>query len=88
MRSINNREELNGYYYTVQAVIEKYLSLHKVKPSELFNYVRNNLTDIVEECEMSDVVGANKIVLDVATHLNSVELDGVMTFESFRRRFM
>jgi len=88
MRSINNREELNNYYHTVQKVLGKYLSLHRVMPSELYNFVRNNLTDIVEECGLDDVVGAQNIVLDVASHFNSVELDDVMTFESYRIKFM
>jgi hypothetical protein len=54
----------------------------------LYFYVKNNLSEIIKECEMSDIIGAATIVMDIATHLNNSELDLVMKFESFRSKIM
>ncbi len=88
MRRITDRLELTDCYKKVQNKLEEYISNHKVSVGELHQYVKNNIREIIVECELSDVIGASNIVLDVTDHFYHSELDSVMKFESFKHRFM
>lgn len=85
MRIINNRSELNNYYYVVSTGLEKYLREYKVIPRELKTYIEHNLEEIKEELGVSDVVGIDKVIFDVVNHYNNTHLDKILKFESFTR---
>ena len=86
MRNINNRQELNHYYDLVNTNLAKYLSEFKVDSRDFVRYVQSNIEDVKEELGLSDVVGIDKVILDVVKHYNHSSLDGVLKFEAFRER--
>lgn len=86
MKTINNRQELNQYYITVDIKLKQYIDEYKVSPGELLHYVKSNLKEIKEEIGMLDVLGIDKVILDVVHHYNHSHLDKILKFESFKNR--
>jgi hypothetical protein len=84
MKRITNTDEANFYYKKVNELVDKYIKEHKIRPSELNRYLIKNLQSFLENSGISDVEGINRIVMDVIDHRNHMELDGVLTFESFK----
>jgi hypothetical protein len=84
MKRITNTEEANFYYQKVNELVDKYIKEHKIRPSELNRYLSKNMQSFLENSGIGDVEGINRIVMDVISHRNHMELDGVLTFESFR----
>lgn len=82
MKKITNREEANFYYKKVNDVVKKYTS-SKVRPSEVKMFIQNNLDRILTREGLSDVFGIKRVVDDVLDHHDSMESDGVLTFENF-----
>lgn len=82
-KKITNREEANQYYKKVNELIDEYVNLHKVKPSELYRYISKNMTVFLEDSNLSDVDGIIKVVNDVITHRRNIEVDKIMKFEKF-----
>lgn len=87
MREIKNRQELNQYYSTVDLKLKEYIDKYKVNPNELKTFVKNNMEDFKEESGLLDVVGIEKVILDILDHYNHSHLDKLLTFESFSRHF-
>ncbi len=83
MRQIVNKEDADQYYSTVNKLIDKYILDHKIRPSELNKYFTKNMKLFLEDSKLSDVSGIDRIVRDVLTHRNHMELDGILKFESF-----
>lgn len=82
-KKISNREEANLYYKRVNELVDDYIKSHKVKPSELYNYINKNMNSFLEDSNLSDIDGIINVVNDVITHRKNVEIDKVMKFESF-----
>lgn len=82
MKRISNREEANFYYKKINDVVKKYTS-SKVRPSEVKMFIQNNLDRILTREGLSDVFGIKRVVDDVLDHHDSMESDGVLTFENF-----
>lgn len=82
MKQISNREEANFYYKKINDVVKKYTS-SKVRPSEVKRFIQNNLDRILTREGLSDVFGIKRVVDDVLDHHDSMENDGVLTFENF-----
>ncbi len=83
MRKITNREEANQYYKQINEVIDEYIKDWKIRPTEVYHYFKRNMNSFLEEIGLSDVIGIHKVVEDVLTHKRNIELDAVLTFESF-----
>lgn len=83
MRNITNREEANFFYKKINEVIDEYIKNWKIKPTEIYHYFNRNMDSFLEEIGLSDVNGIKKVVNDVLSHKKNMELDSVLTFESF-----
>lgn len=80
---MNNKFELNRLYSEIRGKLESLMQEFKITPSELNNYVRNNLDELVEEFGMVDSIFSKTVILDVCSHYENSFKDGLMTFESF-----
>ena len=57
MNMITNSEEANKYYQLVNQYIDEYTETHKIKPSKLSNYLKNNqkLVRFMERKGLKDI---------------------------------
>lgn len=85
MRKITNREELNQYYKTVNELVDKYITGHNIRPSEIYHYFQRNMQSFLERNGLSDIEGIKRVVNDVLEHRRFMELDKVMKFENFNQ---
>ena len=83
-KKITNTEEANLYYKTVNELVDKYIKEHKIKPSELNKYFSKNMKSFLENSGLDGIENINRIIKDVLDHRTNMELDGVLTFESFK----
>jgi hypothetical protein len=87
MKEITSKLELNQYYKIVSDKLDLLMSTYKILPSEILFYIKNNLSEVKEEFGLVDVKGIDRIILDVATHFHHTQLDKIMSFESFTKKF-
>jgi hypothetical protein len=82
---IKNTEDANRYYQLVNQFIDEYVETHKIQPSRLSRYLKNNskLKRFLERNGLSDVKNIDRVVKDVLDDREYMEKDGVLTFESF-----
>lgn len=86
MRKITNSEEANQYYSLVNELIDNYIDKWKIKPSQLGRYFKlggPKFKSFLEKNKLDDVEGIDKVLRDVIEDRKAMELDGVITFESF-----
>lgn len=79
-------EDIGQYYETINLLIDKYISTHKIKPSKLGTYLKPGsakLESFIKNNGLSDVNGIKRIIRDVIDDRNHMEKDGILTFESF-----
>jgi hypothetical protein len=83
---ITNSEEANKYYQLVNQYIDEYTETHKIKPSKLGNYLKNNqkLVRFIERKGLKDIKNINQVISDVVSDRIAMEKDLVRTFESFK----
>lgn len=84
---ITNTEQANQYYKIVNDLVDKYIKKWKIKPSSLDRYLKpgsNKFESFIVNSGLSSIEGINRIVLDVIEDRKNMELDGVLTFESFK----
>jgi hypothetical protein len=85
--SITNREEANKYYQLINGLVDEYVESHKIRPSKLRTYFKPNgdrFQKFLKKNGLDSVIGANQVLNDVIDDRVSEELDGVVTFESFK----
>jgi hypothetical protein len=85
--SINNREDANKYYQVINGLVDDYLDKWKVRPSNLKRYLQpgsERFNKFLERNKLKDIKGAAVILKDIIEDRDSMEQDGVITFESFK----
>ena len=85
--SINNREDANRYYQVINSLVDDYLDKWKVRPSNLKRYLQpgsERFNKFLERNKLKDIKGAAIILKDIIEDRDSMEQDGVITFESFK----
>ena len=83
---IKNSEDANKYYQLVNEFIDDYIDNHKIRPSKLGKYLRNSdkLKNFLERKGLSSIKNINRVINDVLDDRESMEKDGVLTFENFK----
>jgi hypothetical protein len=83
---ITNSEEANKYYQIINQFIDEYTEKHKIKPSSLGKYLKNNakLSKFMERKGLKDIKNVDRVIKDVIDDRISMEKDLVRTFESFK----
>jgi hypothetical protein len=84
MITINNRDDANKYYNTINGLIDNYIKSHKIKPSELYKYIKRNIDSFINQNKLSDIKGIKRIINDVLEHKRNMELDNILKFEKFK----
>lgn len=85
--SINNREDANKYYQTINSLVDDYIDKWKVRPSNLKRYLQpggERFNKFLERNGLKDIKGADRVLRDIIEDRESMEKDGVITFESFK----
>lgn len=82
---IRNSEDANKYYELVNKFIDEYVDLHKIRPSKLSVYLKNNdkLRNFLKKSGLSDSSDIKRIIDDVLADREAMEKDGVLTFENY-----
>lgn len=83
---IINREQANKYYGLINELVDEYIDKWKIKPSRLKKYLRpgsERFENFLVRNDLVDIKGADRILKDIIEDRNSLESDGVITFESF-----
>ena len=83
---IKSSEDANKYYQLVNQFIDEYVENHKIQPSRLSRYLKNNdkLKRFLERKGLNDIKNINRVIDDILEDREGMEKDGVMTFESFQ----
>jgi hypothetical protein len=85
--SINTREDANKYYQMINGLVDDYIDKWKVRPSNLKRYLQpgsERFNKFLERNKLKDIKGASVILKDIIEDRDSMEKDGVITFESFK----
>lgn len=85
--SINSREEANRYYQIINNLVDDYTEKNKIRPSNLKNYLKpgsERFNNFLEKNKLKDIKKADIILKDILEDRESMEKDGVITFESFK----
>ena len=85
--SINNREDANRYYQVINGLVDDYIDKWKVRPSNLKRFLQpgsERFNKFLERNKLKDIKGAAIILKDIIEDRDSMEQDGVITFESFK----
>ena len=85
--SINNREDANKYYQVVNSLVDDYIEKWKIRPSNLKKYLNpgsDRFNKFLERNGLKDIKGVQKVLKDVLEDRESMEEDGVITFENFK----
>ena len=85
--SISNREDANKYYQLINGLVDEYVESHKIRPSKLRTYLKPNgerFQKFLKKNGLDVVKGANQVLNDVIDDRVSEEIDGVVTFETFK----
>ena len=85
--SISNREDVNKYYQILNELVDEYTEKNKIRPSNLKRYLQpgsERFSRFLEKNKMKDIKRADVILKDILDDRESMEKDGVITFESFK----
>jgi hypothetical protein len=85
--SINNREDANRYYQMINDLVDEYTEKNKIRPSNLKRYLQpgsERFNRFLDRNKLKDIKGASVILKDIIEDRESMEKDGVITFESFK----
>lgn len=83
---ISNSQEANQYYKIVNDLVDQYIKKWKIKPTSLNKYLKpgsEKFESFILNSGLSSIDGIKRIVQDVIEDRQHMELDGVLTFESF-----
>lgn len=83
---IKNSEDANKYYQLVNQYIDEYTDRHKISPSNLDKYFKNNkrMISFIERKGLKDIKNINRVISDVIQDRISIERDSVKKFEMFK----
>lgn len=84
--SINTREDANKYYQVINGLVDDYIDKWKVRPSNLKRYLQpgsERFNRFLERNGLKEIKGADRVLRDVIEDRESMEKDGVITFENF-----
>jgi hypothetical protein len=84
--SINNREDADKYYNQINLLVDDYIEKYKVRPSSLKRYLKpgsKNRNRFLKKNNLSDINGVDVVLSDVINDRDSMEKDGIYTFESY-----
>ncbi len=83
---ITNSQEANQYYQVINQYIDEYTDKHKIKPSNLGKYLKNNnrLIKFMEKRGLKDIKNVDVVIKDVIDDRIAMEKDSIKTFESFK----
>ena len=84
---INNREDANKYYQSINSMVDDYIDKWKIRPSSLKRYLKpgsQRFNKFMERNRLKDIKGADIILKDIIEDRNHMEKDGIMKFESFK----
>lgn len=79
-------DNLNKYYNIINELIDEYIIKWKIKPSRLKKYLKKGtkrFENFKLRNDLIDVKYIDKIIEDVIDDRSSMEVDNVLTFESF-----
>jgi hypothetical protein len=82
-----NREELNNYYKKINELIDDYIDKWKIRPAQLKRYLKpgsKNFSKFLERNGLNEVKNIERILTDVLEDRHNEEIDGIITFESFK----
>ena len=83
-----NKDNINTYYKQLNDAVDNYLDGWKVKPSNLKKFLKpksKGLKRFIENNKLTNVKGIERIIKDVVEDRHSMEVDGVLTYESFNK---
>lgn len=82
---IKSHEEANKYYQLINQYIDDYVDKHKILPSRLGSYLKNNerLINFLAKRGLGDIKNMNRVIDDVIEDRIALEKDGIIKFESF-----
>lgn len=78
MKVIKDKEELSKIYKTVEIYFIDLVKDNHLDSKGLYEYVKSNLEEFVMDLNLSEVVGARRIILDVIEHLIHSEKDRIV----------
>lgn len=84
---IKNKDDANKYYNIINSLVDEYIDNWKIRPSSLKKYLRpgsKNFNKFLERNKLKEINGADIILRDIIDDRESMELDGVLKFESFK----
>lgn len=85
--SINNREDANRYYQTINDLVDDYIDKWKIKPSNLKRYLEpgsERFNKFLQKNNLKDIKGSEVILKDILDDREHMEKDGLIKFESFK----
>jgi hypothetical protein len=83
-KKITNTEEANFYYKKINDLIHNYINEWNIKPSALKKFFSLTKRDkFLKKHDLNEVIGINQVFSDVLEDIESMEVDGVLTFEKF-----
>ena len=85
--SISNREEANKYYQLINGLVDGYVESHNIRPSSLRRYFKpdgERMQKFLLKNKLSEIPGVKQVLNDVIDDRVSEEIDGVITFETFK----
>lgn len=84
---IKNREDANKYYGLINDLVDDYIDKWKIRPSSLKRYLSpgsQRFNKFLERNKLREIIGADTILKDIIEDRESMELDGILKFESFK----
>jgi len=83
MVEIKNREEANKYYKLINNLIDDFIEMTNARPIEVYNYLKKHSNKFLENNDLKNVKGINRILSDVLDHRKSLQMDKIITFENY-----
>jgi hypothetical protein len=81
---MKTKEEVNKYYELVNQYIDSYIDEWNIKPSRLRKYLsKNKVKNFLEKNGLNDIKFIDRVLNDIIGDRVSMEMDQVLTFESF-----
>ena len=84
---ISTREDGNSYYKLINKLVDDYIDKWKIKPSSLGRYLAprsDNFNKFLLRNNLSEIKGADRILIDIIEDRISMEEDGIIKFEKYR----
>jgi hypothetical protein len=85
--SISSREDANKYYQVVNKLVDEYIDKWKIKPTNLKKYLKtgsDKFEKFIERNGLKEVSGIKQVIIDILDDRVHMEVDMVLTFESFK----